>query len=166
MGDPYASVKQEIEFLQYSNVKEFAKWAQDKWKPFTRESRGSGGGYPGKCFYNAFNAVKQDPTLTMWVGYGIDANMPIPLKHAWVVDADDVVHDCTPAWNDKEKVYYYGVPVPQTLSDMIFDYEDQHGVTPSQSNDFFMDMEWALTERRNQIKRSMATAESFADLAL
>ena len=150
MGDPFMAAKMEIEMFKYSDKKAFAEWAEGKWTHFSRKEPSDGGGVPQKCYYNAFTMARADPNYKFYVGYALDAELPIALQHAWVVDDGGAVHDCTPRWSQKASVSYYGVHVPLMLAEMIFDYDTKHGQPPS-TNDFFADISWALTQQGAQV---------------
>ena len=95
--------------------------------------------------------------MKFYVGYAFKSDLPIPIKHAWTVDGEGNVHDCTPSWADANNVIYYGVHIPLALGKMINDYEDENGTTPSGVNDYFMDLNWAIKERQQSTFTDIAT---------
>ncbi|MDO5894044.1 hypothetical protein [Agrobacterium sp. Azo12] len=65
-----------------------------------------------QCFDNATQMVIErlasgDNSVRYAEGYAMDAELPIPMQHAWLVDADDKVID--PTWRDATDNLYFGI---------------------------------------------------------
>lgn len=65
-----------------------------------------------QCFDNATQVLISrlaagDTTVRYAEGYAMDAELPIPMQHAWLVDADDQVVD--PTWHDAAENLYFGI---------------------------------------------------------
>lgn len=60
-----------------------------------------------QCFMNAGLLALSYPELTYVEGLALSATVPIPLSHAWVVDADGRVMD--PTWDTPEACQYFGL---------------------------------------------------------
>lgn len=66
----------------------------------------------GECYKNCTQALMPvicdpDPPYFYAEGYAMDAELGLPLQHAWLVDTDDQAIDLT--WRDNKSVTYYGV---------------------------------------------------------
>lgn len=135
--------KDQVKLLEYS-TKTFAKWAKKQgWETFDRTTASdTTGGQPQRCYANAYAEAVANEDMEMYVGYGIKADLPIPIAHAWTVDGKGSVHDCTPGWGQSLKTEYYGVHIPLEIAKWIHD----QGGNPSGINDFFHDLNKALEE--------------------
>lgn len=65
-----------------------------------------------QCFDNATRIVIErlatgDTSVRYAEGYAMDAELPIPMQHAWLVDADNKVID--PTWRDATDNLYFGI---------------------------------------------------------
>jgi len=65
-----------------------------------------------QCFDNATRALISrlaagDSTVRYAEGYAMDAELAIPMQHAWLVDAGDKVID--PTWRDAADNLYFGI---------------------------------------------------------
>lgn len=65
-----------------------------------------------QCFDNVTQVLISrlaagDTTVRYAEGYAMDAELPIPMQHAWLVDADDKVID--PTWRDVADNLYFGI---------------------------------------------------------
>jgi hypothetical protein len=59
-----------------------------------------------QCYMNAYRLADRDPSLTYVEGVAMNASVPFPLEHAWVVNQQGQVID--PTWSDGKA--YFGVP--------------------------------------------------------
>jgi hypothetical protein len=64
-------------------------------------------GMKTRCYRNAASLAIRRRTLTYVEGYAKQAQMPIPVPHAWCVDAEEAVVD--PTWDTPESNLYFGV---------------------------------------------------------
>ena len=66
-------------------------------------------GTPKECYSNAARSLINGVDVTYVEGYIISEDLPIPILHAWLVDAEGVVIETTLA-RDLDKTHYFGVP--------------------------------------------------------
>lgn len=59
------------------------------------------------CFVNATGYAMQRDDVFYAEGYAVDPAVPIPMQHAWLVDAKGRVID--PTWEDNENHGYFGI---------------------------------------------------------
>lgn len=136
-----------INLLPYSNKKEFAKWAKDNWTKFTRDAKCEPCGATGRCYANAYAAVQRNPGWKMYAGFATHSGLHgVAMPHAWAVDPEGQVYDCTKTWAEEAPVHYYGVEVPLLLADRIAGHEIETGTTPT-TNDYLADIDWALRQQ-------------------
>ncbi|EMS95500.1 hypothetical protein H009_22123 [Agrobacterium tumefaciens str. Cherry 2E-2-2] len=65
-----------------------------------------------QCFDNVTQVLisrttEGDTSVCYAEGYAMDAELPIPMQHAWLVDADNKVID--PTWRDVADNLYFGI---------------------------------------------------------
>jgi hypothetical protein len=73
-------------------------------------------GEMGECYANAGRMAFDNPRLRYVEGYAVPATVPLPMMHAWLIDADDRIID--PTWPDGTA--YFGVPIPRaTYSELL-----------------------------------------------
>lgn len=65
-----------------------------------------------QCFDNVTQVLISrtttgDTSVRYTEGYAMDAELPIPMQHAWLVDADNKVID--PTWRDMADNLYFGI---------------------------------------------------------
>lgn len=70
-------------------------------------------GYPKRCFRNARALVARRWSLIYCEGYVQSDELPIPVHHAWAIDAMFRVID--PTLENPETFAYVGIPVERTL---------------------------------------------------
>lgn len=64
-------------------------------------------GVAKQCYKNATQVMLNRDDVFYAEGFAIDLDMPIPLEHAWLVDANGHVID--PTWDRAEDHLYFGV---------------------------------------------------------
>lgn len=116
-----AQIEPQLRLQKYGMKPRFFEWAEGKWEPKLRVDPtpampGIPRMFPKACYYNATAVAEAIPSMRVYAGYAIDPEFPIPLEHAWNVDADGNVHDFSPAWQPKTNVFYYGVPIPLEMA--------------------------------------------------
>lgn len=147
-----AQIEAQLGLEKYGMKPRFFEWAEGKWEAKVRDDPTPGMPgippmYPKACYHNATEVAKAIPSMQIYAGYAIDPEFPIPLEHAWNVDADGNVHDFSPAWQRKTNVFYYGVPIPVEMAAAAVD---------SEAVDFFYAVQRQLPQ---------PTKSSFVDLA-
>lgn len=68
-------------------------------------------GAMGDCYMNAGREIHRRSDLRYVEGYAVPGTVPMPMMHAWLVDAEGRVID--PTWPDG--VAYYGVIIPSDV---------------------------------------------------
>jgi hypothetical protein len=69
-------------------------------------------GTPKMCFYNSYQLVRRRKYLRFCEGVVLSHKLPIAIHHAWAIDAENRVVDCT--LGDPTQYTYIGVPIDTT----------------------------------------------------
>lgn len=80
-------------------------------------------GLMGQCYHNAWDLAQRDGMIYV-EGYACKGDIPLPMHHAWCVDASGRVHDAT--WADGHS--YFGVAFDHDAVLSILDYTGTYSV--------------------------------------
>ncbi|MDJ0718464.1 MAG: hypothetical protein QNJ54_30270 [Prochloraceae cyanobacterium] len=64
-------------------------------------------GMPKSCYWNCQQIIKKQPDLIYCEGYALIKEVPLPFKHAWLINSDKKVID--PTW-ETPGLEYIGIP--------------------------------------------------------
>jgi len=83
-------------------------------------------GTPKQCSRNArLLASRRTKTLRYCEGFALGPDSPLPVPHAWTVNASDGVVD--PTWDAPERSAYYGVVIPIPVLRTMIEIAGQEG---------------------------------------
>ena len=75
-------------------------------------------GIPKSCYWNCQQLLKEYPELIYCEGYALAPDVFIPLRHAWLINAQREIIE--PTWGDNDSVYL-GIPFSTSWFQFILD---------------------------------------------